>query len=178
MDNFIRRFISPPKKKISKFIRTGCVAADIGCGPGYFTIPMAEMTGPSGRVYAVDSDPKSIHAVKAKSELRGLEKILEATVTSAADMKCIPDTSIDFVFANAVLCCMADHSGAVAEIKRILKPDGTAYMSVARVVQKNDPRSVRREEWDRILSGFCVKEKEVGITNRWAVVSLRSGELN
>jgi len=30
------------------------VVADLGCGPGYYTLPLAESVGPEGRVYAVD----------------------------------------------------------------------------------------------------------------------------
>jgi ubiquinone/menaquinone biosynthesis C-methylase UbiE len=171
MDNFIRRLVFPPKKTISRFIRTGTVAADVGCGPGYFTIPMAELIGPTGRVFAVDSDPRSIQAVKAKSSTRGLQNIIETHTASAADMKYIPDGSIDFVFANGLLCCMTDHEAAVAEIKRILKPNGLAYLSVTKAFRRGDARAVQKEEWNQMLASFSVKERGEGLMNRWATVS-------
>jgi len=147
------------------------MCADIGCGPGYFTIPMAELTGSTERVYAVDSDTKAIEILDAKSKAKGLQEIIKTHTTSAANMKQIPDQSADFVFANGVLCCMADHDGAVEEIKRILKPNGLTYLSVTRLFRKGDSRGVRREEWNRILTEFSVKEKGEGIINRWALVS-------
>jgi len=171
MDNVIRRLVSPPKKKISRFIHSGSVAADIGCGPGYFTIPMAELVGPKGRVYAVDSDPKSIQAVIVKSQARGLQKIIEARTASAADIQFIPDRSVDFVFANGLLCCMTDHMGAVAQIKRILKPNALAYVSVSKIYRRHDSRAVRGEEWSHILTKFSVREKREGLTNRSAIIS-------
>jgi len=67
MDNIIRRMIALPEKKISKFVHAGNVAADLGCGLGYFTVSMAELTGPNGKVYAVDSDERSIQALRTKS---------------------------------------------------------------------------------------------------------------
>lgn len=173
MDNFIRRLLSPPKKKISGFIRKGSVVADLGCGPGYFTIPMAELVGKGGKVYAVDSDPKSINALQAKSAARGLQDVIEAHNGSAADMEFTPDGAVDFVFANGLLCCMTDHKGAVEEIKRVLKPGARAYVSVTKVFRKSDSKSVQREEWDRILEGFSVEEKHEGLTNRWAIIALR-----
>ena len=32
----------------------GKTVADLGCGPGFFTLPLAELVGPTGQVYAVD----------------------------------------------------------------------------------------------------------------------------
>jgi len=171
MDNFIRRLISPPKKKISKFVRAGTVAADLGCGPGYFTIPMAELVGETGRDYAVDSDAKAIKKLREKTGT-GLQHIIDSRATSATRVDFVPDGSVDFVLANGLLCCMSDHNGAVAEIKRILKPTGLAYLSVTKFHRNRDPRAVRKEEWNRILQGFGVRERHEGILNRWAIVSL------
>lgn len=172
MDNVVRRLVTPPRRKLVRFVRSGTTCADIGCGPGYFTIPMAEMAGTSGKVYALDSDPKSIRALELKATARGLEKTVEAHTTSAARMDCIPDGSVDFVFANGVLCCMTNHNAAVEEIKRIMKPAGLAYISVTRAFRKNDPRSVRKEEWGLLLAGFKTIERKDTLLHRWAVVSL------
>jgi len=172
-DNFLRRLVSPPKKRLSKFISAGVAVADVGCGPGHFTIPMAELVGPEGKVYAADSDPKSIQVLKAKLEGREMQHRIQAETTSAANLEFIPKASIDFVFANDVLCCMTDHAGAVKEIKRILKPHGLAYISVTKSFRKMDPRAVTKEEWKQILESFNVLENGEGFTNRWAIVSLK-----
>jgi ubiquinone/menaquinone biosynthesis C-methylase UbiE len=174
MDNFLRRLIAPPEKKISKFATAGRVTADIGCGPGYFAIPMAERVGAKGKVYAADADPKSIDALKAKIGARGLQNTVEAQTTSAADLSFIPDQTVDFAFASGVLCCMKDHKGAIAEIKRILKPDGLCYLSVTKLFRKQDPRAVPKREWDQILEGFEIKETHDGVMNRSAIVCLKN----
>jgi len=173
MDNFIRRLISPPEKKISRFVNSGSVAADLGCGPGYFTVPMAKRVGQNGKVYAVDSDAKSIQKLREKTGA-GLQGVVEARTASAAHVDMVPDRSVDFVLANGLLCCMSDHEGAIAEIKRILKPTGIAYLSVSKICRRSDPKAVRREEWNRILQDFEVKERNEGVLNRWAVVSPRA----
>ena len=36
-----------------------------GCGMGYFTLPMAEMIGPLGKVIAADLQPKMLNADSA-----------------------------------------------------------------------------------------------------------------
>jgi len=173
LDNFLRRLVSPPKKRMSRFITTGSVVADLGCGPGHFTIPIAELVGSGGKVYAVDSDPRSIKALRAKTDGRDSEAVVEAHVASAANLDFIPDRSVDFAFANGLLCCMVDHAGAVAEIKRILKHDGLAYISITKVFRKKDQRNVSKEEWNRTLESFNVRGTGDGYTNRWAIISLK-----
>ncbi len=177
MDNFARRLLFPPEKKISKFISPGIVIADIGCGPGYYTIPMAERVGKQGKVYAADSDEKSIKALRAKSEERSIQSIIEAHTASAASLRFIADRSVDFAFSNGVLCCMVDHQGAVDEIKRILKPSGIAYISVTKALRKKDARAVPAEEWKRILECFRVRENGKRLTTLWATVSLKDENL-
>lgn len=176
LDNFIRRLISPPENKIRKYVSSGIAVADVGCGPGHFTIPIAEAVGPEGKVYAADSDPRSIEALKTKSKEKGFQNIIDARTTSAANLDFVPDRSVDFAFANGVLCCMADHAGAVGEIKRILKPNGLAYISVTKVFRRRDRKAVTIQEWKRILEGFNVQEMREGLTNRWTTVSLKEKE--
>jgi len=173
MDNYLRRLISPAKKKVSEFVRAGAVVADLGCGPGYYTIPIAEIVGEGGKVYALDSDPKSIQKLREKIG-PSLENVIEAHTASAAHVDMIADQCIDFVFAHGLLCCMHDHVGAIGEIKRILKHSGLAYLSVSRFYRTNDSRAVRRDEWESILQGFAVKERHEAISNHSAVVTLRN----
>ncbi len=66
---------------------------------------------------------------------------------------------------------MLDHSGAVREIRRIMKSDALAYMSVSRMGRKRDPRSVGRQEWDTIIGEFGVVKRGKGLTARWAVIT-------
>jgi SAM-dependent methyltransferase len=80
------------------------------------------------------------------------------------------DGSVDFVFANGLLCSIAvDRPSAVAEIKRILKPTGQAYLSLGAVPPWG---YVDRAEWSQILEGFHVDEGGA-YEERWAIVTPR-----
>jgi len=175
-DNFLRRIFQDPGKLVSSFVSSGDVAADLGCGPGYFTLPMARAVGPRGKVFAVDFDEKAIQRLKERASERGLEGIIDSRVSSAADIGFIDDESVDFVLAEGLLCCMVDHEGAVGQIKRVLKKDGHAYLRVTRFVRRSDPRAVTKEEWQRILGSFRLSKSGQGLFGRWAVVSKPDGE--
>ncbi|MDG7012878.1 MAG: class I SAM-dependent methyltransferase [Nitrososphaerota archaeon] len=174
-DNLLRRIVSDPKKTASRYVSPGGTVADLGCGAGYFTIPMAELAGTGGKVYAVDFDERAVGKVAAKAEERGLGRVVEARASSAADVRFIPDRSVDFVFAHGLLCCMKDHSGALREMRRILKSDGRMYLSVTKFGRKKDPRAVGADEWKNVLDGFRVLGSGGGLLTRWALVSLPDG---
>ena len=50
--------------------RPNAVVADIGAGPGYFTLRLARAVGPRGHVYAVDPEPRSLERLRQRLELR------------------------------------------------------------------------------------------------------------
>ena len=85
-------------------------------------------------------------------------------------MSFIKDRSVDFVFANGLLCSMADHrETAVNEIKRILKVKGQAYLSLG----AGPPFGfVDQAEWEKILEEFRV-EQGGSYKEKWAVVSVK-----
>ena len=174
-DNLLRRIASDPKKTASRYVAPGSTVADLGCGAGYFTIPMAELAGKGGKVYAVDFDERAVERVAAKAEEKGVGGVVEARASSAADVGFIPDRSVDFVFAHGLLWCMKDHSGALREMRRILKKDGRMYLSVTRFGRKKDPRAVGADEWRNVLDGFRVLGSGGGLLTRWALVSLPDG---
>lgn len=168
-DNLLRRLFSSPRKYCT-YVEQDQIVADLGCGPGYFTLALAESVGAKGRVYAVDSDEKAVRALERKATKRGYHNI-EARVSSAANLSFIEDESVDFVLADGLLCSMApqDHESAVKEIKRILKPSGKAFLKVA----KGRMSYVDKAEWEEILEGFEVEGRnyESLLEDRWALVS-------
>jgi len=173
-DNLIRRLFAPPPRLVEPYVTNGQVVADLGCGPGYYTLALAELVGPEGRVYAVDSDEKAIRALEKKANKHGHHNI-ETHASSASDLSFIKDASVDFVLANGLLCSMAPqhHESAVNEMRRILKPTGRAYVSAARGFYSY----MGKEEWEKILEGFRVEQRGgdgfLAISDRWALVSTK-----
>jgi len=172
-DNPFRRLFESPRKLVGPYVTYGRVAADLGCGPGFYTLTLADLCGPEGKVYAVDSDEKVIRAVEKKADEFGCRNI-EAHTSSASDLSFIKDGSVDFILAHGLLCSMAphQHDSAVKEMKRVLKPSGRAYLSAARGFYSY----MTQEEWEKILEGFRVERRGDGfywLADRWAVVSIK-----
>ena len=98
----IRRLFEPPQRLIEPYVKKGQVVADLGCGSGYYTIPLAGLVGSEGKVYAVDLGKNCVQALKKKTDKGGYRNV-EAHASSASDLSFIKDKSVDFVFANGLL---------------------------------------------------------------------------
>ncbi len=85
-------------------------------------------------------------------------------------MDFIDDNSIDVVFSNKTLCCVRRHLDAAKEIKRVLKREGVAYVSISRPAL--DTISVNSEEWAAILSMFRIIKQGASLMSRWAILAL------
>ena len=48
--NPLRKLIHSPEKILDRYIQPGDTVLDFGCGPGFFTVPMARMAGETGMV--------------------------------------------------------------------------------------------------------------------------------
>lgn len=171
LDNVVRRLLQPPRKFLSRHLRPGDRVADLGSGPGHFTVAMTRIVGERGRVHAVDFDPKAIAQLRRKAARHGIDHIVNAHVASAAKIDFIESGSLDFVLAEGLLCCMTDHAGAMRQIERVLNPAGRAWLSVMKVARASDARTVGPEEWASLLRGMHVHESGEGLFSRWALVS-------
>ena len=170
LENFIIRLTDNPNQYCS-YVTKGQVVADLGCGPGWYTLPLAESVGPEGKVYAVDINEKAIRALEKKANKHGYHNI-EVHASSASDLSFIKDGSVDFVLASGLLCSMAPkyREATVNEMKRILKSSGKAYLSLG---QRPPLGFVGQEEWARILEGFKVEQRDTS-HNMWAIVSIKT----
>ena len=95
---------------------------DMGAGPGYHAIPMAEKIGPEGKVYAVDIAKNFISHIKAraaKASAANVEPIL-CTEKSVE----LPDASIDLAFICDVYHHFEYPQASLATLHRALKPGG------------------------------------------------------
>jgi ubiquinone/menaquinone biosynthesis C-methylase UbiE len=122
-----RDFFSPRMNILRDVgIKPGFHVLDYGCGPGSYTVPLAELVGEIGKIYALDIHPLAIQRVQriaSKKQLANVETILSDCKTG------LPDNSIDVILLYDVLHALSDSDGVLKELHRVLKPDGILSLS-------------------------------------------------
>jgi len=79
----LRRFSQDPAAILAPYIRDGMTVLEPGPGMGFFTLEMARLVGPSGRVVAVDIQPKMLSVLRRRLSKRGLGARLDARLVGA-----------------------------------------------------------------------------------------------
>ena len=121
-----------PRQRLRKILlKEGMKVVDYGCGPGRYTLPIAEFVGPKGKVFAVDIQPLAIKTVKEKAAKRGLTNV--ETILVESYHTGIQSSSIDLVFFVDTLHQIEDCNALFCEICRLLKPDGLLFMDPGRM---------------------------------------------
>ena len=93
---------------------------EIGAGTGYFGLNLAS-EGVVGRYTATDISPGMLAAMNRSAARLGLH--VDSACCDAAALP-FPDDSFDLVFGHAVLHHLPDLPGAMAELRRVLRPGG------------------------------------------------------
>jgi SAM-dependent methyltransferase len=109
-------------------MEAGQAALDVACGPGTVSRLVAQRLGPSGRVTAIDLSPAMLELAQAKKGLDGAAPITYQQ--GPADNLAVPDESFDVATCQQGLQFFPDKLGALAELRRALKPGGRAGVAV------------------------------------------------
>jgi ubiquinone/menaquinone biosynthesis C-methylase UbiE len=121
-DNPLRPFFDNPDKTLTEAgIQRGHQVLEVGCGPGYFTIPAAKMVGETGCIYAIDIVPRAIETVVRKLRKSGLKNV-KATVADVS-VTGLESSSIDIVLLFGVIHRLSLNQ-VLPEMHRVLKPEG------------------------------------------------------
>jgi len=95
---------------------------EVGCGPGFFTIPAARIVGDEGHVYAVDIHPRAVARVKKKVEKVALTNV--TTLCINASNTGLPGGSVDLAFLFGLRSIAGGLESVISELHRVLKPGG------------------------------------------------------
>ncbi|MBY7142488.1 class I SAM-dependent methyltransferase [Virgibacillus sp. NKC19-3] len=130
--------------------------ADLGAGPGLFSLPLARLT--DNDVYAVDIEPEMLERLKENAEAANIQNI--KPIVSDLENINLADHSVARVLNTFVIHEVTDLSRAMDEIKRILKPGGYLLLVDWEAVETESgpPLEIRipSKEMDNVLqeNGF------------------------
>ncbi len=125
LDNFIRRIIQNPKRILGEYIQRGDIIVDLGCGPGYFSIDMAKMTGKTGKVIAVDLQKEMLAKVGKKAAAQNLSRRIHLHNCAQDRIGLAPGTKADFILAFYMVHETPDTKAFLEQVKELLRPGGS-----------------------------------------------------
>jgi tRNA A58 N-methylase Trm61 len=154
----LRRLLHDPGKVVTPYIRPGMTVLEPGPGMGFFTTELARQVGPSGRVIAVDVQPRMIAGLKRRIAKAGLADRVDARVALKDSLELTDATGkVDFTLAFAMVHEMRDSARFFAEAAQASKPG-------AQLLLAEPSGHVSQEKFDKELqeaaqAGFAVVER-------------------
>lgn len=154
-DNPLLPLIKDPYKTLKQAgLKPGQKVLEVGCGPGFFTIPAADIVGKKGLVYAVDLNPHAIKRIQKKIARCGADNI--RPMCTNASSTGLADQSIDLGFLFGLPRIAGGEASLLKELNRLLKPGAVLACGKGRSLGK---KQIMRLE----ASGFFLKKTDGGI---------------
>jgi ubiquinone/menaquinone biosynthesis C-methylase UbiE len=126
LDNKIRRWLQNPQKILGPYIEEGMTVLDMGCGPGFFSIEIAQLVGDSGRVIASDLQEGMLQ--KLREKIKGTELDKRITLHKCQENKIGVSDEIDFVLLFYMVHEVPNKEALFNEIESLLKPNGQIFI--------------------------------------------------
>ena len=119
----VRRLVQDPRKVLAPYVREGMTVLEPGPGMGFFTLELARLVGPSGRVVALDLQPRMLAGLRRRAARAGLSKQLDTRLVSA-DTLGLGDLgrAVDFTLAFDVVHELPSAEPFFAEVAKASKP--------------------------------------------------------
>ena len=118
------------RANMEKFaIQPGQTVADVGSGSGYYTFKFADIVGPEGKVYAIETNPLHLEFLHNYVEKYNVANV-EPVTSSFQGIGLSPDVRVDIVFMcslyHNVYAAFTDYERGdfVGSIRRALKDGG------------------------------------------------------
>jgi ubiquinone/menaquinone biosynthesis C-methylase UbiE len=142
-EDLYRLFRDPYKALRAAGLQPGQEVLEVGCGPGFFTIPAARLVGERGRVHALDINALALERVRQKVEQEGVENVY--TILADAGQTGLPDGSFDLIFVFGLARARGGAERIMAELHRLLRPGGTLSIEGGQVPPSELFLPVRQE---------------------------------
>jgi len=121
----VRRWLQDPGGIVGPFVTEGMVVLEPGPGMGFFTLELARLVGPTGRVLAVDVQPRMLDVLRKRAAKAGFAERIDARL-SKEDGLGVEDYSgrVDFALAFAMVHEVPNPVALFQDIHGALKPGG------------------------------------------------------
>ena len=126
----LRKLLQNPEKIIAPLVHEGMTVVEIGPGMGFFTLEIAKKVAASGRVIAIDIQPKMLEQLEQRAEKAGVRQRIEPRLASS-DSLGMTDLAevVDLVFAYAVVHELPDDRAFFREAFGVLKRNAVLFLA-------------------------------------------------
>jgi len=107
-------------------LTNGMTVCDLGCGNGYWTLPMARDVAPQGKVLAVDIQPEMLQKLRERMIRLKLDNI--EPIRGDIDDPHLPANELDLVLMVDVYHEFSHPESMLWAIRRSLKPEGVVAL--------------------------------------------------
>jgi ubiquinone/menaquinone biosynthesis C-methylase UbiE len=121
-DNPLRKLIHNPQQILGDYVKPGDSVLDVGCGMGYFTLGLAELVGPDGKVIAADLQAQMLNGLRQRAARAGLLPRIQ--IQQSTPEKISAQGSVDFALAFWMVHEVRNQSAFLGEVYALLKPSG------------------------------------------------------
>lgn len=151
----------------AQHIRAGDIVVDAACGLGYGTAVLAACS-PGAKFYGVDIDPDSV--AYANINYAADNQSISYHASDVVNLSFLPDHSVDTVISFETIEHVKDYDLFLAEVQRVLKPDGRFIGSVPNLwcdETGNDPNPYHYHvfDWNKLNDAIS---KYFIVDGRWA----------
>jgi 2-polyprenyl-3-methyl-5-hydroxy-6-metoxy-1,4-benzoquinol methylase len=154
----IRKLQHNPQKILAPYVKPGMTVMDYGCAMGYFSIPMAQMVGKTGRVYCVDIQHKMLETLIKRAKSAGVGHILKSRLFGTTYNPNEFQNKLDFALIFAVVHEVTDPQQLFNDLYKMLKSGGCVLFAEPKGHVKDDQfeESLQMAE----ASGFYVSSEK------------------
>jgi ubiquinone/menaquinone biosynthesis C-methylase UbiE len=118
-------------------IKPGQFICDMGCGNGFYTLKLAQLTGKKGKVYAVDIQQEMLDMLQRRARAAKAENIV--SLLGGETDPHLPENALDLVLMVDVYHEFSQPEAMLKSIRKSLKPDGRIALVEFRSEDPNVP---------------------------------------
>lgn len=118
----LRKLGENPKRILNPYIEKGMTILDYGSAMGFFSLPLAKMTGNTGIVYCMDIQKKMLHSLQKRADKAGVGQIIKTRLVGNGFDYSELGGKIDFTMLFAVVHEVPDKKQLFSNLYKMSKP--------------------------------------------------------
>lgn len=173
--NPLRYLVEPPTKLLAPHVSEDMRVLEVGCGPGFFSLPLARLVGKDGQVYCLDLQSRMLAILQRRAKKAGLNDRVVVRVCQEERLG-LEELKEKFDFASAchVVHEIKDKARLFTEIYSAMKPKANLLVVEPKHV-------VKPEEFQETLSiaksaGFALTARQDSRRNYLAILTINAKE--